>query len=207
MTEGARSAHERAPTRAGYGSWLRCQTSCSPSSVSHGSYAVTVSQCGRISPPRPQNQVDTNENSKHPTATWNMPGTAYATPRTIQLARRGQNVPSTRCAWNVNHWPGGSSAGSGVSVAVGSATFTLGSDAGGSIRLPASLNSVVGLKPTYGRVSRRGVVPGGTSTLDCVGPLALTVDDASLVLDAIAGYDRGDPGSVDTPFTATDVTR
>ena len=120
----------------------------------------------------------------------------------------GQNVPPTRCAWNPSHWPGGSSAGSGVSVAVGSATFALGSDAGGSVRLPASLNSVVGLKPTYGRVSRRGVVPSGTSTLDCVGPLTLTVGDAGLVLEAIAGFDPGDPGSIDAArFDARDLDR
>jgi len=120
----------------------------------------------------------------------------------------GQNVPNTRCAWNTSHWPGGSSAGSGVSVAVGSATFALGSDAGGSIRLPAALNSIVGLKPTYGRVSRRGVVPAGTSTLDCVGPMTLTADDAALVLEVIAGYDPSDPGSADAPdFRAIDPDR
>ena len=85
-------------------------------------------------------------------------------------------------------YPGGSSAGSGVSVAIGSAFGAIGTDTGGSIRIPAAVNGIVGLKPTYGRVSRYGVVPLGTS-LDHVGPLTRTVEDSAIMLQAIAGYD------------------
>ena len=94
--------------------------------------------------------------------------------------------------------PGGSSGGSAAAIAVGSCLGTLGSDSGGSIRIPASLCGVVGLMPTYGRVSRRGVLPLSW-TLDHVGPLAKTVEDAALILNAIAGFDPEDLGSADEP--------
>ncbi len=100
--------------------------------------------------------------------------------------------------WDTERVPGGSSGGSGASVAVGSSLGALGSDTGGSIRIPASLCGVTGLMGTYGRVSRTGVLPLSW-TLDHVGPLTKTVEDAGLVLNAIAGYDPIDPGSADVP--------
>jgi len=112
----------------------------------------------------------------------------------------GVNIPPTRNPWRLDTYPGGSSAGSGVSVAVGSAFGSIGTDGGGSIRCPASVNSVVGLKPTNGRVSRRGVVPM-SATFDTVGPLTRTVEDNALMLTAMAGYDRRDPISLDVEVT------
>jgi aspartyl-tRNA(Asn)/glutamyl-tRNA(Gln) amidotransferase subunit A len=96
--------------------------------------------------------------------------------------------------WNAAHSPGGSSGGSGTAVAVGMVYAAMGSDTGGSIRIPASFCGVVGLKPTYGRVSRYGALPLGYS-LDHMGPLARTVRDAALVLNAIAGHDGRDATS------------
>jgi aspartyl-tRNA(Asn)/glutamyl-tRNA(Gln) amidotransferase subunit A len=108
----------------------------------------------------------------------------------------GQDRPPTRNAWDLRCYPGGSSAGSGVAVAVGSAYGAIGTDTGGSIRAPASVNGVVGLKTTFGRVSRRGVVPM-SPTLDSAGPLTRTVRDCALLLGAIAGGD--DPTVIDEP--------
>lgn len=110
----------------------------------------------------------------------------------------GVNIPPTRSPWCLECYPGGSSTGSGVSVAVGSAFGAIGTDTGGSIRIPAAINGIVGLKPTYGRVSRYGVVPLGT-TLDHIGPMTRTVADNALMLQATAGYDPADGGSVDVP--------
>lgn len=110
----------------------------------------------------------------------------------------GRNEPPTRCPWDLRCYPGGSSAGSGVAVAVGSAFAALGTDTGGSIRVPASVNGVVGLKPTLGRVSRDGVVPLSHS-LDAVGPLARTVEDCALLLGAVAGADLRDPSTLNEP--------
>ncbi len=104
----------------------------------------------------------------------------------------GVNIPPTRNPWRLDCYPGGSSAGSGVSVAVRSAFGAVGTDGGGSIRCPGSVNSVIGLKPTNGLVSRRGVVPM-SATFDTVGPLARTVEDAAILLGVMAGYDAGDP--------------
>jgi len=101
---------------------------------------------------------------------------------------------AVRNPWNLEHIPGGSSGGSGAAVATGMAFMAMGSDTGGSIRIPASFCGVVGLKPTYGRVSRFGVLPLGFS-LDHVGPLTRTVRDAALTLNAIAGHDPHDPTS------------
>jgi len=111
----------------------------------------------------------------------------------------GQDVPPTRNAWDHACYPGGSSAGSGVAVAVGSAFGAIGTDTGGSIRAPAAVNGVVGLKPTYGRVSRKGVFPM-SPTLDTVGPLTRTVQDCALMLAAIAGRDgASDVWALDEP--------
>ena len=96
--------------------------------------------------------------------------------------------------WDVERIPGGSSGGSAVAVATGMALFATGSDTGGSIRCPASFCAVVGLKPTFGRVSKYGVLPLAFS-LDHVGPLTATVRDAAAVLKAIAGYDPQDPST------------
>jgi aspartyl-tRNA(Asn)/glutamyl-tRNA(Gln) amidotransferase subunit A len=102
--------------------------------------------------------------------------------------------PPARNPWNPDHHPGGSSSGSGAGVCAGLFPLALGSDTGGSVRNPASACGIVGLKPTYGLVSRRGVFPL-SFTLDHVGPLTRTVADNALLLDAIAGHDPADPGS------------
>jgi aspartyl-tRNA(Asn)/glutamyl-tRNA(Gln) amidotransferase subunit A len=107
----------------------------------------------------------------------------------------GNTTPPTRNPWDIARVPGGSSGGSGAAVAAGIVPIALGSDTGGSIRIPASLCGTVGLKPTFGRVSGAGVVPHSWS-LDHAGPLSLTVADSAHVLNAIAGHDRGDPGTV-----------
>ena len=104
--------------------------------------------------------------------------------------------------WDPAHTSGGSSSGSASSVAAGMGYASLGTDTGGSIRIPAAYCGIVGLKPTYGRVSRHGVFPLSWS-LDHVGPLTRTVDDARLVLQAIAGPDPADPTT--TPQRLTDA--
>jgi len=101
---------------------------------------------------------------------------------------------AVRNPWNPEHSPGGSSGGSGVAVATGMAYAAMGSDTGGSIRIPASFCGTVGLKPTYGRVSRYGTFPLGYS-LDHMGPLTRSVRDAAIVLNAIAGHDPRDEAS------------
>ena len=103
-----------------------------------------------------------------------------------------------RNPWDLERVSGGSSGGSAVAVAAGLCLGALGSDTGGSIRIPASLCGIVGLKPTRGRVSLRGVVPLSWS-LDHVGPMARTVREAAILLQAIAGHDPEDPASIDAP--------
>ncbi|WP_405834559.1 amidase [Streptomyces sp. NBC_00105] len=110
----------------------------------------------------------------------------------------GLTTPQTHNAWDLDRVAGGSSGGSAVAVASGSATFALGTDTGGSIRVPAALNGVVGLKPTYGLVPRHGVTSLSWS-LDHVGPITRTVQDAALVLSALAGHDPRDPASLAPP--------
>ena len=95
-----------------------------------------------------------------------------------------------------SHHPGGSSSGSGVAIAAGMLPAALGTDTGGSVRNPASMCGIVGMKPTYGRVSRRGVFPLSYS-LDHVGPMTRTVGDNAILLNIIAGHDGHDPGSAD----------
>jgi aspartyl-tRNA(Asn)/glutamyl-tRNA(Gln) amidotransferase subunit A len=106
--------------------------------------------------------------------------------------------PPARNPWNRAHHPGGSSSGSGVGLAAGFFPIALGTDTGGSVRNPASACAIVGLKPTYGLVSRRGVFPLAF-TLDHVGPMTRTVADNALMLGVLAGHDPLDPGSVPSP--------
>ncbi len=107
--------------------------------------------------------------------------------------------PPARNPWNLEYIPGGSSSGSGAAVAAGLVPTALGSDTGGSIRNPAGLCGLVGLKPTYGLVSKRGVI-ANSFTFDHAGPLTRTVEDCAIVLQTLAGFDPSDPCSVDVPL-------
>ncbi|MDP8923081.1 MAG: amidase [Chloroflexota bacterium] len=118
--------------------------------------------------------------------------------KTVTTQFASADPSPTRNPWRPDRTPGGSSSGSGAAVAARCVPFALGTQTGGSILRPAAYNGVVGLKPTYGRVSRRGVYPLAWS-LDHCGPIARTVEDVALVLGAIAGHDPGDPRSLDTP--------
>ena len=110
----------------------------------------------------------------------------------------GNYSPPTRNAWDATRTPGGSSGGSGAAVALGMCTAALGTDTGGSIRVPASFNGIVGLKPTYGRVPKNGITMLSWS-LDHCGPMTRTVEDAALLLGILAGRDRADPTSAREP--------
>jgi aspartyl-tRNA(Asn)/glutamyl-tRNA(Gln) amidotransferase subunit A len=118
---------------------------------------------------------------------------------THEMAHAGPSFdlpwPPARNPWNLAHFTGGSSSGSGAAVAAGLVPASLGSDTGGSIRGPASLCGIVGLVPTFGLVSRTGVIPN-SYTFDHCGPLARTVEDCAILLQAIAGHDPRDSGSV-----------
>jgi aspartyl-tRNA(Asn)/glutamyl-tRNA(Gln) amidotransferase subunit A len=122
---------------------------------------------------------------------------------THEMAHAGPSFdlpwPPARNPWNLAHFTGGSSTGSGAAVAAGLLPVALGSDTGGSIRGPASLCGVVGLMPTFGLVSRGGVITN-SYTFDHCGPLARTVEDCALVLQALAGYDARDAGSLRRPI-------
>jgi aspartyl-tRNA(Asn)/glutamyl-tRNA(Gln) amidotransferase subunit A len=107
--------------------------------------------------------------------------------------------PPARNPWNRDHFTGGSSSGAGAAVAAGFVPGALGSDTGGSIRGPAALCGIVGLKPTYGLVSRAGVY-ANSFTFDHAGPMTWTVEDCAILLQAIAGYDPKDPASANRPI-------
>ncbi len=111
---------------------------------------------------------------------------------------RDAPFPAVRNPWNLAHIPGGSSSGSGAALAAGLCYGALGSDTGGSIRTPSSHCGTVGIKPTYGRVSRYGVIPLSWS-LDHAGPMARCVEDCALLLQAISGYDPKDAASANLP--------
>lgn len=106
--------------------------------------------------------------------------------------------PPARNPWNPENHPAGSSSGTGAALAAGFITTGIGTDTGGSVRLPAAACGIAGLKATYGRVSRRGVFPNCFSH-DHVGPLARNSRDAAMLLQVIAGHDPADPGSADVP--------
>jgi aspartyl-tRNA(Asn)/glutamyl-tRNA(Gln) amidotransferase subunit A len=116
----------------------------------------------------------------------------------LGLTNDNPHYGPARNPWDTERVPGGSSGGSGAALAAGLCMGSLGSDTGGSIRVPAALCGVVGLKPTFGRVSTRGVVPLSWN-LDHCGPMARRVRDTALLLQTIAGYDPEDPYSVDVP--------
>jgi aspartyl-tRNA(Asn)/glutamyl-tRNA(Gln) amidotransferase subunit A len=106
--------------------------------------------------------------------------------------------PPARNPWDRRMFPGGSSSGSGAAVAAGLVPAALGTDTGGSVRNPASMCGIVGMKATYGRVSRRGVIPLSYS-LDHIGPMTRTVEENAALLNVIAGFDAHDPGSANEP--------
>ena len=112
----------------------------------------------------------------------------------------GMETPPARNPFDTDRVPGGSSGGSGIAVAAGFAMAALGSDTGGSIRIPASLCGTVGIKPTFGRIGRSGIVPHSWS-LDHAGPLTRNVADAALLVDVMSGYDPADAGSANEPPT------
>ncbi|RIK38842.1 MAG: amidase, partial [Chloroflexi bacterium] len=123
----------------------------------------------------------------------------------------GYNQPNAsltgpgKSPWNVDSWAGGSSSGSGSAVGAGAVGFAIGSETWGSIVTPAAFCGISGLRPTYGRVSRRGAM-ALSWTLDKLGPMARSADDCGLVLDVIAGHDPGDPTSAQRHFRYPDPT-
>ncbi len=116
-------------------------------------------------------------------------------------SNENSSVKPCKNPWDTRRTPGGSSGGSAAAVSAGLCSIALGTDTGGSIRQPAAFCGTVGIKPTYGRVSRYGVI-AFASSLDQVGPLARTVEDAALALETVAGFDPLDATSIDTPVPA-----
>jgi aspartyl-tRNA(Asn)/glutamyl-tRNA(Gln) amidotransferase subunit A len=124
-------------------------------------------------------------------------GILFAKTQTFEFAfGDNSHYGPTRNPWNTDRVPGGSSSGSAAALAARELPVALGTDTGGSIRVPATFCGVVGLKPTYGRVSRHGVMPASW-TLDHVGPMARTVEDVALMTSLLARFDSRDPTSVD----------
>ncbi len=115
----------------------------------------------------------------------------------LGVTNNNPHFGACRNPWDITRTPGGSSGGSAVAVATGMAIAGLGTDTGGSIRIPAALCGVVGLKPTYGRVSLRGILPLSWN-LDHAGPITRKVEDAALMLQVMGGYDEQDPTSFKT---------
>ncbi len=115
----------------------------------------------------------------------------------LGVTNNNPHFGACRNPWDITRTPGGSSGGSAVAVATGMALAALGTDTGGSIRIPASLCGVVGLKPSYGRVSLRGILPLSWN-LDHAGPLTRNVEDAALMIQVMSGYDELDPASLKT---------
>lgn len=115
----------------------------------------------------------------------------------LGVTNNNPHFGACRNPWDITRTPGGSSGGSAVAVATGMALAALGTDTGGSIRIPAALCGVVGLKPTYGRVSLRGILPLSWN-LDHAGPITNSVEDAALMLQVMGGYDSEDPVSAKT---------
>ncbi len=116
----------------------------------------------------------------------------------VGASSAGLPFPPARNPWNLDHLPGGSSSGAGAAIAAGFTRLALGSSTADSIRIPAAWCGAVGLKPTYGRISRHGVFPSAW-TLDHCGPLTRSVDDAAIALQVLAGHDPRDPGSSREP--------
>lgn len=116
----------------------------------------------------------------------------------LGVTNNNPHYGTCRNPWDLIRTPGGSSGGSAAAVATGMATAALGTDTGGSIRIPASLCGIVGMKPTYGRVSMRGILPLSWN-LDHAGALTRTVEDAAWMLQVISGYDEQDSASIDSP--------
>ena len=142
-----------------------------------------------MTPPRSSNCRRAARSCSAKLNTWEY-GTGHG------LVYHDSAFPHARNPWRDNHFTGGSSTGAGAAVAAGTALFALGADTGGSIRMPAAACGVQGMKPTYGRVSRFGILPNSWS-LDVAGPLAWTVEDCALILQALAGPDPRDPGCAD----------
>jgi aspartyl-tRNA(Asn)/glutamyl-tRNA(Gln) amidotransferase subunit A len=124
----------------------------------------------------------------------------------FEMAAGGRSINphygNARNPWGPNHDASGSSGGSAITVAASQVPLSLGTDAAGSVRMPASVTGVVGLKQTHGRVSTRGLIASQNVTGDHIGPMARTVADVALILETIAGYDPLDPTSADRPVPA-----
>ncbi|MCU1665522.1 MAG: Aspartyl-tRNA(Asn)/glutamyl-tRNA(Gln) amidotransferase subunit [Pseudonocardia sp.] len=125
-------------------------------------------------------------------------GKATTSEFALGLPDPDKGFPIPHNPWNVAHTPAGSSSGTGVAVSAGLALGGLGTDTGGSVRGPASVNGHTGLKVTFGRVPKSGVVPLGFS-LDSIGPMARSAYDCALLLEVMAGYDASDPNAADVP--------
>jgi aspartyl-tRNA(Asn)/glutamyl-tRNA(Gln) amidotransferase subunit A len=152
-------------------------------------------------PTRNGSQVFASRIPDQDATTWERLRNAGATllgKTTMSEAAWGVDFPPVRNPWDIRRNPGVSSGGSAAAVAAGLCFMAMGSDTGGSIRIPAGLCGAVGLKPTYGRVSRAGILPH-TWSLDHAGPLTRSVEDAALALGVIAGHDPRDPTSADVP--------